>query len=180
MNKSLFLLKDFLFKVFLMLSLSAILTIFTANNVISQNTLVVGRIKVGQQSNVYKQVKITGCEYTYKPQVVASPTTSITEVIKETKTKDGETEITVKEVLTYKGTIGFKIKKDTTISINYKGFAEGKADFYLDEKDKSKLYISYWLNKQHKVDKSKQLKFYKPIYDCTGKIGLATFKRTLS
>lgn len=153
--------------------MSTILIIASSSQAISQNTLIVGRIKVGEQADVYKQVKVTGCEYTYKPLTVISPITSVTEVIKETKNKSGEVEITVKEVITHKGTSDIKLTKDTTVSVAYKGFAEGNADFYLNENDKTKLYISYWLGEQHKVDKGMYVKAYKPIYDCSGNLDVA-------
>lgn len=131
---------------------------------------VVGRIKVPAYADVYKEVKVSGCPYTYNLTSATPPDSSRTEVIKETKVKSGTSLVTVKEVLIYNRQQQIQLERDTTVLIPYQGFANGKADFYLEEKDKTNLYVSYWLDRQHMVDSGTKVRLYKPVYDCSGKL----------
>lgn len=79
----------------------------------------------------------------------------------------------IKSVTTYKSTAGGtekaytisshkiagkneKIEVDKKISVKLKSF-EGKANIYLDENDKSKIHINYWLNHKNSIPKGTRI-----------------------
>ncbi|TCC91793.1 hypothetical protein EZ428_08555 [Pedobacter frigiditerrae] len=132
------------------------ITTVTSIAAIAQNK--VGyKIKIKPYANVQKVVEVKGCQDTVKKGA---------EIKVETiKTVDGSIYTITRKSTPLKDTVLLipkKIKKDLA------GDADGLANVFIDEKDKSLLHINYWLNPETIVPKGSIVQKTVQTLDCNG------------
>lgn len=101
------------------------------------------KIKVPEGREMIKKATVKNCPET----VTSGQTVEIKKEFKDTSTKP-ETVYTVTETKAGPTTINV----DKTLEIKLTSFA-GDANIYVDETDKSKVHINYWLNGSYTVEK---------------------------
>jgi hypothetical protein len=131
----------------------------------AQTTELSGVIKLGPKAHAYKLITKPNC-----PQVVKippdSPTKKVTTTIKYvTKLTNDKTEITVESiVIGAKDSV--KVNANKPLRIPLSPDSQGKANFYVDDKDKSVLYINYFLNSKKILNKGTVIEVLSPEYGC--------------
>ncbi|HTN17264.1 MAG TPA: hypothetical protein VL092_06265 [Chitinophagaceae bacterium] len=128
----------------------------------AQTTELPGFFKFGPLAKVIKIVTVPDCPQSYTP-----PAGSGTAITHTTKLKSGGAAITVESAITGHGS-PVTIKADKQLRINWYPGAEGKANLYLDDNDKTVLYVNYGLNRIYKVPANRQIEEYEIAYDCAG------------
>lgn len=130
----------------------------------SQNIEFQGTVKFKTTPKVYKIVTVDNCTYTHaKP--TGSPTTTVTYT---TTYKNGKTDIVIKdEVTSTTSTTAIPITKSFNKEVR-PSYGD-KANLYIDEKDKTKIYVNYWLSGSNIVANGCKVEEFQPAYDCDGK-----------
>lgn len=141
---------------------------------IGQTTEFQGRVHLGPLAHVYKIVTIPNCPQTYTPIIGTSATT----VTHETKYANDKTEITVKDIVNPIGLNPIIINANKILRVAMSPNSDGKANLYLDDKDKSVLYVNYWLNAENVVPAGTTIEEYYPVYNCAGVIPVMTLRAT--
>jgi hypothetical protein len=128
-----------------------------------QTTEFPGKVDLGPTAHVYKVVTIPNCPQTYTPPAGATPTT----IKHETKLTNGKTEITIESVVNSAG-VPIIVNANKELKIPFSPNSDGKASIYVDDKDKSILYVNYWLNKRNEVAPGTTIQECYPVYTCAG------------
>lgn len=143
--------KNYLLSVFIiLLSLSCF----------SQTTEFKGTVELGPDSQVYKVVTATDCTHTYNPPAGSATTT----VTYETALKNGKTDIKVESISNPMSSINLTVTK--TLEIPMFPDSQGTANLYVDDTDKSKVYVNYYLNTNVKLKKGTEIREFYPTWDC--------------
>lgn len=135
----------------------------------SQTTEFQGTIKLGPLARVYKQIVVHNCNQSYNPPSGASGTS----ITYETKYTNDKTEITVKDIVTPNGAPPYTVLANKKIKLLLSPNSDGKANLYTDDKDKSVLYVNYWLNATNIVKQGTKINECSPVFDCTGNSTMA-------
>ena len=120
-----------------------------------------GTIKLNNNHQVYKVVTVPNC-----PTAYTAPAGTQTTITYETKFTNNKTEIKVESIANGVAPIIVNTNKIVKVAIHPN--AGGKANFYVDEKDKSVLYVNYWLNAVQKVSASTRVRYFNVVIDCDG------------
>lgn len=139
------------------------LSFFVTSQVHGQTTEMPGTVKIGPKANVFKIVTIPNCPKAYSPP----PGSTTTEITYETKLQNGKTDIVVKNVVNDLGS-SIDINSNKVLRIKLFPNSDGDANLYLDEKDKTVLYVNYWLNPKNIIQSEKYIEFWNAVFDCTG------------
>lgn len=130
-----------------LITIIAVLSTTAVAGTASSQTKVGYRVTIPGSSRVYKFTEAKACADTIKKG---------TEIKEETIKIIGPTTYTyTNKTIPKTDTILLlpkKIKRDLT------GDADGRANVYVDEKDKSLLHINYWLNAEHKIPKDTKIR----------------------
>ena len=128
----------------------------------AQTTEMTGTVELGPKAHVFKVFSIPNCPQSYTP-----PTGTVTTTIKyETLYTNGKTSIKVESIANPSESININSNKEIRISLSPD--SDGKANLYLDDKDKSVLYVNYWLNPSNTLDSATNIEEWYPKYDCSG------------
>ncbi|MFD0763309.1 hypothetical protein ACFQZI_00495 [Mucilaginibacter lutimaris] len=150
-----------------MKTLSRFLTYFSivfTSSAMAQTTEFLGTVKLGPKAHVVKIVTIPDCPQPYTPPAG----TAGTQIKFETKLTNGKTDITIKDKVTPTAGNAIMIKANKVLKILMSPNSEGKAELYTDDKDKTVLYVNYWLNGTNTVLAGQTIERYQPEYDCNG------------
>lgn len=129
----------------------------------SQNTEVLGSVKLHSYNKVYKKVTAIGCPVTYTPLKEGQSQTTVTY---ETKYKNNKTDITITE--TYKPSTTVDLFADKEI-IKYINMGDDNwANLYFEDKDKSVLHINFWLSSNKFLAAGTTVESFEPVYQCDG------------
>jgi len=135
----------------------------SANSLLGQTTEFQGTITLKRKHNVFKVVTVPNCPQSYTP-----PSGSTTTITHETKFTNAKTEIKVESVVNPGGSSPMNILANKVHKIKLSPDADGDANLYLDEKDKTVLYVNYWLNAKHIIPKDSKIEESTPVFDCEG------------
>ena len=128
----------------------------------AQTTEFLGTASLNNESQVYKVVTVPGCPEKYVPP----PGTSKSMITYETKLKNGKTDIKIESFAETIPSIG--VNADKVVKIPLFPNAGGKANFYIDEKEKKILYVNYLLNDFNKLPANTTVEEYVAQIDCNG------------
>jgi hypothetical protein len=145
--------------------------LLVASTSFCQTTEFVGRVLLKADDEVYKTISVPNC-----PQKYGKPKESkATYTIYETKYTKDKTEIVVRDTVRYSSNDmavdniagdTIIILADQTKLFPMAPYSDGEANLYLDDKDKSKLYVNYYLDAYNSVKKDTQIQRLSPIIDC--------------
>jgi hypothetical protein len=130
---------------------------------IAQITEFPGYFHLGPNAQVLKVVTVPGCTRSY-----VSPAGTATSITHTTKLNNGGASITVESIVA-PGTNPVHITADTIYNIEWFPDADGNATLYVDEKDKSVLYVNYGLNPKQVIHSGRTIEDFKVSHDCSGK-----------
>jgi hypothetical protein len=143
--------------------LFALLSALLSLSSFAQTTEFLGNVSLNNKSKVYKVVTVPGCPEKYVPPTGATKST----ITYETKLKNGQTDIKI-ESFTEVPDTGLNVDANKTVKIPIFPNANGKANFYIDEKDKTTLYVNYWLNDSQTLPANTIIQEYSAKFDCNG------------
>lgn len=132
--------------------------------VYSQTTEFQGTVNFGPLAKVYKIISVPNCPQSYSPP--AGTTTTITH---EKKYTNGKIEIKVESTNSPVGTPIY-INANQEIKVPIFPNSDGKANFFLDDKDKSVLRVNYFLNPTNTIPSGTTIKEYDPVFSCAGAV----------
>lgn len=147
--------------IYLLFSFSLILLNFQVS---SQTIEFSGTAKLRQYHKVYKIITVPNCPQAYRPPKGSTGTT----IKYETKLSNGKTEITVEDKVISAGNDTINIPANKIYK--KKMPAEGIANLYLDDKDKTVLYVNYYLNSKKTVDSGLFIEKWYPVYNCSDSV----------
>lgn len=133
------------------------------NSVAAQTTELQGTVTLDVNAQVFKNVIVPNCPQPYTPPAGTAGTT----ITYETKLVNDKTNITVEDVVNPGGG-AILINANKVIKIPLTGNSDGVANLYLDDKDKSVLYVNYWLNRRTTVPAGTSIEEWYPDYSCAG------------
>jgi hypothetical protein len=128
---------------------------------VAQTVEFAGTVNLNNNSQVYKIVTVPNCPNNYTP-----PAGTQTTITYETKFTNDKTEIKVESVANGAGAIVVNANK--TVKVPIFPNSQGKATFYVDEKDKTVLYVNYYLNAIQVVNRNTNIREYTAAIDCNG------------
>lgn len=120
-----------------------------------------GNVKLNYNHKVYKVVTVPNC-----PTQYTAPAGTETTITYETKFTNNKTEIKVESIVD--GAAPIVLNANKIVKVEIFPNAGGNANFYLDEKDKSVLYVNYWLNAVQKVSASTRIQHFNVEINCDG------------
>lgn len=133
------------------------------NNVLGQTTEFQGSINLRNNHRVFKVVTVPNCPQSYVP-----PNGANTTITHETKYTNSKTEIKVESIVDPGGSSPINILANKVNKIELAPNANGTANLYLDEKDKTILYINYWLNDKQTIPRNTLVEESTAVFDCNG------------
>ncbi len=136
---------------------------FLGNILLGQTVEYQGIINLQKKHKVYKIVTIPNCLHSYLP-----PAGTNTTIIYETKYKNDNTEIKIESILNSSGTSPVSILANKVYKLKLSPYANGKANLYLDEKDKTILYVNYLLNSKQTIPNTKIVQESTAVLNCDG------------
>jgi hypothetical protein len=139
---------------------------FISFQTLSQTTDLQGTVNFGPLARVYKIITVPNCPQTYTP-----PAGTATTITHEKKYTNEKVEIKVESTIAPAGTPLF-INANQEIRVPIFPHSEGKANFYLDDKDKSILKVNYFLNPTNTVPSGTTIREYDPVFSCAGVVAM--------
>ncbi|MVT09675.1 hypothetical protein [Chitinophaga tropicalis] len=136
--------------------------LLVTTNVFAQMTELPGVIRLHRRHHIFKLVSIPDC-----PKMYNLPAGSTTTVTHEKKITNGKTEIKVESIIPpSSGAVTISISSDKEYKIPIPAENNERATLYLDEKDKTKLYINYFIMSQIRLLPGTTLREYTQTYNC--------------
>lgn len=142
---------------------SMVLLVLLSTSIKAQTTEIQGNIKITNNRNVVKLITVKDCPETHTPPAG----TTETEVSFETKYTNDKTEITTKDVVkpAVPGPVIIGVNKTIKKAMTP---VEGKANLYIDDKDKSILFVNYFLNPTNEVPAGTDIQEVNIVHNCAG------------
>lgn len=137
-----------------MRNLTIILFLLTTYCSFSQKYETLSKVWIPNNATIIKTVKVKDCETKIDSGYIVK-----TEFTK----KSGEKIYTFTKTDSLKKPTEYKIDKE--IKVNLKNFS-GYANLSIDEKDKTKLLVNYWLNDEHILPSKTKIKIIKKSLQC--------------
>ncbi len=137
---------------------------FVSSSISAQTTEFQGTVTLRQLAHVFKVVTVPNSPHTYLPLAGTTGTT----ITYETKLTNNKTDIVIKDVINPVGAGPFTINANLVRKIPMSPYSNGKANLYIEDKDKSVLYVNYWLNDINTVAAGITIEKWQPVYGPAG------------
>lgn len=137
-------------------------SLLTSHLLLAQTTEFPGYFKLGPNAPVVKIVTVPGC-----PQPYTSPAGAAGTVTDVSSLSSGGNPITLESTISSPAS-SVNINADKKLEIKWYPGSNGDANLYVEEKDKTVLYVNYGLNPKHTIPKGSDIEEFEVTFDCTG------------